>query len=382
MRAAEIEVRRQLAKAFAPVSRGRIGIELEWLVYRAHEPSRPVSAADVLAAVAGLVLPCRGVLSVEPGGQLELSSAPTTDPEALLLAVERDLHVLRHRMEQHGLTLVTLGLDPLRLPVRTLPGERYDRMEAHFGRHSPDGVVMMCSTASTQINVDFGEDAVRSWAQANALGPVLSALFANSPQNRSGIRSLASQRQRTWYHTDPARTSMPTGSTVAAWQDYALDAGVLSDVPRTRSLRALVDQVTTATVDEHVTCLFPPVRPRGFLELRCVDALPDSARRVAVALVWALLQDGPAGECAARACRRVGATWAASLGGGLGDERITAAADACLLAALPVLKARAPSLVRDCEEYLADLSGGALLARGHSRSLLPATELVAQSQQA
>ncbi|MGE5292309.1 MAG: glutamate-cysteine ligase family protein [Micromonosporaceae bacterium] len=224
---------------------GRVGVELEWLVHDAGNPSLPVPPERVAAALDGLdrpgALPARGCLTTEPGGQLELSSLPATSIGDCWMAATRDLAAIREAMQDAGLCLAGHGLDPFRPPVRFLDQPRYVAMEEFFDRTNPAGRVMMCSTASVQVCLDAGEDGTgkRSyewrWSVLHALGPVLVAAFANSPLQQGRPTGWRSTRQAVWGRLDPGRTRPPPGTHATrastdlrtAWAEYALDAQLL-----------------------------------------------------------------------------------------------------------------------------------------------------------
>ena len=252
----------------------RIGAEAEWLVFDAARPSRPVLATETAEVAGDVDLPAGGTVSVEPGGQLELSTHAFTSPEALRAAIEEDTGALARRFRRMGLVLVPLGLDPLRSPVPSLDAPRYVAMERHFRQESPQGVRMMASTAALQLSVDPGSAPLRCWRVLSAAAPLLSAVFANS-----GPPGSASARQRIWASTDPSRTTPVSTDDPQAWVDAVLDAWVMlragdgdvAPVACRRSFRTWLDDErdppTAADLAVHLTTMFPPIRPRGHLEV-------------------------------------------------------------------------------------------------------------------
>jgi len=140
----------------------RIGVELEWLVHDGRDPALPVDQRRMAAALDGLcspgALPGCGRLTTEPGGQLELSSAPAVGLAACVATTSEDLSTIRESVHSAGLVLAGEGLDPLRSPRRVLDLPRYAAMEEFFNRSGPWGQLMMCSTASVQVSVDAGEE--------------------------------------------------------------------------------------------------------------------------------------------------------------------------------------------------------------------------------
>jgi glutamate--cysteine ligase len=233
-------------------------------------------------------------------------------------------------------------------------------MEAYFDGLGGDGRRMMRETASVQVNVDADEG---GWRLLHSLAPVLAAMFANSPG--PGRRS---DRLGVWLRLDRTRCAPVGGSSMAAaWVDYALAARVMFvragpaayapvDGPMT-----LADWVCSGhplgypTADDvayHLTTLFPPVRPRGWLELRFLDALPSPWWQAAVAITAALLDDPGASAVAALACRGAAELWSEAAQFGVSHPLLGDAADACVRAALPVVDpALAPVVADFAERY-------------------------------
>jgi gamma-glutamylcysteine synthetase len=201
---------------------GRVGVELEWLVRVNGDAAAPAGHERVTRALAELTeageLPGGGRLTIEPGGQVEISSAPATGIGSCVTQAGRDLAAVREALRGAGLTLAGLGVDPYRLPARVLDLPRYAAMEQFFDRGGPWGRVMMCSTASVQVCVDAGcdDDGYSGfrwrWRLLHALGPVLVAAFANSPLRAGRLTGWKSTRQAVWAQLDPGRTRAPAGA--------------------------------------------------------------------------------------------------------------------------------------------------------------------------
>ncbi|HEX6756263.1 MAG TPA: ergothioneine biosynthesis glutamate--cysteine ligase EgtA [Mycobacteriales bacterium] len=298
----------------------RVGVEIEWLVHDAEHPEAPVPVERLREALADpFDPPLAGVLSTEPGGQLELSSPPAPLAECLA-RTSADASRLAGRLAAHGLRLAGIGHDPYRPPVRLTDDPRYAAMERTFDRRGPDGRRMMCSTASVQVCLDAGADEADLAARWDALHrwvPVLVALFAHSPLAAGRPTGWRSVRDRVWANIDPSRTSAPRGPDPrGAYARWALDAELLVvrragapwNAPPGLTFRDWLrgrhpdgaGPPTLADLDYHLTTLFPPVRARGHLELRVVDAQPGDGWRVVVAVVAALLDD-PVARAAATA---------------------------------------------------------------------------------
>jgi glutamate--cysteine ligase len=326
----------------------RIGVELEWLV-------DPVGDQSVLSG-----LPHGGLVTREPGGQVELSSLPADDIATCIAAVETDMDALRAALALRGQTVLGGAFDDVREPVRFHPHPRYQAMEDYFDRDGPWGLRMMCCTASIQVNVDAGDEGegvtglLGRWNLAHRIGPVLVAAFANSPLIDGRPSGWKSTRQALLYRIDPSRVR-PMHDTDDLRRDfaqYALDARVLClrfdpparwTAPRDLTLRSWIrdghngTRPTAGDIRYHLTTLFPPVRPRGWLELRMIDQQHGDGW-IVPALVAATLMDDPA--CAAAAYEATAAicdggsqppwpVWLDAAHVGLGDPTLRAVADEC-----------------------------------------------------
>ena len=339
-------------------TRMRIGAEVEWLVFEAGQPVRPVTAAETVEAAGDEALPAGGTVSVEPGGQLELSTPALDAPGALVAAIEQDARVLAARFARVGLVMVPRGLDPLRPPRPSLDAPRYAAMERYFRRVSPEGVRMMASTAALQLSIDPGPTPLRCWRVLSAAAPLLSALFANSGPPGSG-----SARQRVWAATDPSRTAPVPTHDPQAWVDAVLDARVMlrahglsvAASGQRRSFRSWladdVDPPTAADLAVHLTTLFPPVRPRGHLEVRVIDAVPAPGRAAAVAAVWALATEEHIGAEVIRIAEEVPDLWPRSLVDGMSDLLVGEAGRWLLDAVAGAVGPEAPALARACRSW-------------------------------
>ena len=308
----------------------RVGVELEWLVRDARDPALPVPAERIFPAVADLTapavlpspaaLPTGSMLTTEPGGQLELSSAPADSLGECVTAVRREMTTLRETVRRASLALQGYGYDPLRSPRRVLQLPRYAAMEEFFDRTGPWGREMMCNTASVQVCLDAGLDIAATggyrwrWRLAHRIGPVLVAAFANSALRQGRLSGWRSTRQEVWGHLDPGRTLPPAtdGDPRDAYTAYSLDAELMLlrrpgspswVAPRGLTFRGWLrgdgNGERPPTVDDltyHLSTLFPPVRPRGHLELRMIDAQPGEGWIVPAAVAWALFEDPRAAD--------------------------------------------------------------------------------------
>ncbi|MFJ4782074.1 ergothioneine biosynthesis glutamate--cysteine ligase EgtA [Streptomyces sp. NPDC088794] len=348
-----------------------IGVEVEWLVHELRIPQLPVTPERLEAAYASLrTVPLKSALTVEPGGQLELSSPPAASLTECIATVSADLDAVRSALAEHDLGLVGVGQDPWHSPRRFLHEPRYDAMEACLDRTGPAGRAMMCTTASVQVCLDAGHEEPgplglgRRWWLAHQLGAVLVAAFANSPLATRRPTGWRSTRQLVWTEIGPGRAGGPAldGEPRESWARHVLDAPVMCvrrgegpwDVPEGLTFREWTRSgaprpPTREDLDYHISTLFPPVRPRGHLELRMIDAQPgDDGWIVPLAVTAALFDDPEAAETAYRtvkplAERAVGRPaphnplWLDAARYGLADPELREAAVTCFVAALEAL---------------------------------------------
>ncbi|MFD5101544.1 ergothioneine biosynthesis glutamate--cysteine ligase EgtA [Streptomyces albidochromogenes] len=362
---------------------GIVGVELEWFVHELHLPELPVEPARLEAALTALrALPLASALTVEPGGQLELSSAPAPSLTECVDSVSSDLDAVRAVLRSRDLGLTGIGTDPWHPPKRLLREPRYDAMEAYLDRAGPAGRAMMCSSASVQVCLDAGHEEPgplghgRRWLLAHLLGAVLSAAFANSPFQHGRRTGWRSTRQALWTDIEPGRSLAPPlhAEPRGAWTERVLDAPVMCvrggpgrswDVPDGLSFRSWIRSgsprpPTRADLDYHLTTLFPPVRPRGHLELRMIDAQPgENGWVVPLAVTTALFDDPAASEIAYRTVKPLAETagsppaprnplWINAARYGLADAELRAAAEICFDAALDALPRLGASTAVQC----------------------------------
>ena len=366
---------------------GRVGIELEFVVHqdgplpaRHLDPERLRRLFDDLDKQ-----PLDSSFTVEPGGQVELSSRPADDLPSVISVLERDLEVMTTTLSRHGARLIGTGIDPLPRPSRYLRGRRYEAMEQYFDRWGPAGRAMMRSTASVQVNVEAGrlgygpDDLRRRWDLLHTIGPTLAAMFSTSSRHPGADPAWAgaNHRQGIWLTLDPDRCRAPrirpTESLPDAWTRWVLDAPVAMirrpdrawTVPTGLTFRQWLREGRRAVPDApaptwedlryHLTTVFPPVRARGHLEVRYLDAQPGRYWRVPGAVVSALLDDEQAADAALAACTPVADHWWQAARTGLADTSLRRAAERVLTAAAEALdRAGGPA------RTLAELTAGYL----------------------
>jgi glutamate--cysteine ligase len=339
---------------------GRVGLEVEAHCYDPADPYRRPTwdeITDILKSVPAM--PGGSVITVEPGGAVELSGPPVNGVVPAIEAMTTDQAILRAAFARAGLGLVLLGADPLRPAKRINPGARYRAMEQFFkaSHTGVAGAAMMTSTASVQVNLDAGP--ATGWTErvrlAHALGPTLVAIAANSPLLGGSFSGWRSTRQRVWSQLDSARCGpilTASGDDPATdWARYALKAPVMlvhnppdgTAVPVMHYLpfadwadgRELLGgrRPTPYDLEYHLTTLFPPVRPRQWLEIRYLDSVPDAVWPAVAFTLVTLLDDPVAADIAAEAVEPVATAWDIAARVGLSDPRLYAAANRCVAAA-------------------------------------------------
>lgn len=264
-----------------------------------------------------------GGISLEPGGQFELSGAPQRDIHGTAAEMAEHMHVARKVGSALDIHFLGLGVTPLwqvaEMPA--MPKSRYAIMAPYMGRKGTLGTSMMFRSATVQTNVDFSSEAdmVRKLRVSLALQPVVTALFANSPFIDGRESGYLSYRSHIWLNTDPDRTGMlpfvfEEGFGFERYADYALDVPmyfVIRDGQYVNvageSFRSFLDGKLPQVPGEkpmikdwenHLSTLFPEVRLKQFLEMRGAD-MGDAASVSALSALWTgLLYDDVALEAA------------------------------------------------------------------------------------
>ncbi|SIT83169.1 glutamate--cysteine ligase [Pontibaca methylaminivorans] len=255
-------------------------------------------------------------ISLEPGGQLELSGAPLETIHETCDEVNQHLREVRDVAERIGVGFIGLGAAPIwtheQMPM--MPKGRYRLMTDYMDRVGTMGKSMMYRTCTVQVNLDFGSEAdmVQKFRVGLALQPVATALFANSPFFEGRPTGLKSWRSRVWRDLDADRTGMlpfvfDEGFGFEAYVDYALDVpmyfvyrdGAYIDALG-QSFRDFLRGELPALPGEkpmlsdwadHLTTIFPEVRIKRFMEMRGADGGPWR-RLCALPALWAgLLYD-------------------------------------------------------------------------------------------
>jgi len=254
-------------------------------------------------------LPTGGTLTFEPGGQLEYSSPACRSASSLLALLRSVVIPLRAAAATEGIDLLAVGIDPLNSAERApmlIHAKRYQRMADYLSRRGPAGARMMRQTAAFQVSVDFDDEPWLRWRVLNAATPYVVAIFANSPIYAGELTGHQSARADVWRNLDPARTGIPYDerAPVQAYLDFALAAPAILLPTMDGEYRPLGEWLTRANLSaeewqDHLSTLFPEVRPRGHLELRSADAIAPEWYAAPLALIVGILYDSRALRAAA-----------------------------------------------------------------------------------
>ena len=260
-------------------------------------------------------------ISLEPGGQFELSGAPLKTIHDICHETGAHLKETKAVADELGIGFLGLGFSPLwrREDVPVMPKGRYNIMRAYMPKVGGMGLDMMLRTCTVQANLDFASEAdmVAKFRVSLALQPVATALFANSPFTEGKPNGWLSYRGKVWTDTDADRTGLLSfvfedGFNFETYARYALDvpmyfvkrdgryvdlsgksfrafmAGELAEMPGQRP--TLTDWV------DHLSTVFPEVRLKTYLEMRGADSGPQSRICALPALWTGLLYDAAAQE--------------------------------------------------------------------------------------
>jgi glutamate--cysteine ligase len=238
-------------------------------------------------------------VSLEPGGQLELSGAPLRHIHETCDEVNAHLREVKSVADELGVGFIGLGAAPTWThdEMPRMPKGRYKLMTEYMTRVGTHGLQMMYRTCTVQVNLDFGSEAdmVKKLRVALALQPVATALFANSPFFEGRPNGHKSWRARIWRDLDADRTGMlpfvfEPGFGFEAWAEYALDVpmyfvyrdGTYIDATgqsfrdfMAGRLPALPGETPTLSDwADHLTTIFPEARIKKFIEMRGADGGP------------------------------------------------------------------------------------------------------------
>lgn len=267
-------------------------------------------------------------VSLEPGGQLELSGAPLETIHQTCDEVNDHLREVKSIADEIGVRFIGLGAAPIwshdQMPV--MPKGRYALMTDYMGRVGTSGTQMMYRTCTVQVNLDFASEAdmVQKLRVALALQPVATALFANSPFFDGKPNGHKSWRSQIWRHLDAARTGMlpfafEQGFGFEQYVDYVLDVPMYFVYRDGKYINALGQSFrdfmngrlpalpgetpTLSDWADHLTTVFPEARIKKYMEMRGADGGPWR-RLCALPALWVgLMYDQSALDAAWDLCK-------------------------------------------------------------------------------
>jgi glutamate--cysteine ligase len=235
-------------------------------------------------------------VSLEPGGQLELSGAPLENLHQTCRETNAHLDQCKEIAEELGISFLGLGFRPreTREDVPWMPKGRYKIMRAYMPKVGTMGLDMMLRTCTIQANLDFGSEAdmVKKFRVAQALQSVATALFANSPFTENKPNGYLSMRAHVWTDVDNDRSGLlkfmtEEGFGFERYVDYALDVPMYFVMREGKyidasgqsfrdflngKLPALPGEIPTVSDwEDHLTTLFPDVRIKRYMEVRGAD---------------------------------------------------------------------------------------------------------------
>lgn len=257
---------------------------------------KPVMEGDNVIALSG----DNGAnISLEPGGQFELSGAPVETLHQTCDEVQEHLRQIREVNKDLGVAMIGIGFHPSlrREDAPWMPKGRYKIMREYMPKKGSMGLDMMLRTCTVQVNLDFASEAdmARKMRIGMALQPVATALFANSPFREGEATGYVSLRSHVWTDVDNDRSGIlpfvfEDGFGFERYVDYALDVpmyfvardGKYIDASG-QSFRDFLDgklpalpgeKPTMGDWEDHTTTLFPEVRLKRFIEMRGADGGP------------------------------------------------------------------------------------------------------------
>ncbi len=240
----------------------------------------------------------KGTISLEPGGQLELSGAPIVNVHQTEAEIADHLAQVKTVGDELGIGMLAMGFTPdwAREDIHWMPKGRYKIMRAYMPKVGTMGIDMMIRTCTVQTNLDYASEAdmVKKLRVSLALQPVATALWANSPFTEGKPNGFLSNRGNIWRNTDSARTGMipfafEDGMGFERYVDYLLDVpmyfvyrdGYIDASGQSfrdylkGKLPALPGQIpTVADWMDHMSTAFPEARVKNYIELRGADAGP------------------------------------------------------------------------------------------------------------
>ncbi len=302
-----------------------VGIELEHLILYSDGGKRvPYSGEDGIESLlerlsasweekvfegdhlVGLSRVSEGIpetVTLEPGGQVELSCGPFSDISVALEYLDEFEDELKDALKDVGQMAVLMGYSPVEpaSEIELIPKKRYEIMDRHFAKIGAYGTCMMRGSAATQVSIDYADEAdmARKLRLATAISPIIAMMCDNTLMFEGELRSHYLIRTEIWNGTDQARCGIVPGSvdegfTFAKYAEWILDtpAVVAMDAEgnQTADERTFGEifadtPMTEADVRHALSMVFPDVRLNKYIELRVADSLPTRYAAALAALV-------------------------------------------------------------------------------------------------
>jgi len=255
-------------------------------------------------------------ITLEPGGQLELSGAPLRTSRETCSEFTRHVELVKRESRDLGIVWLALGIDPIHRidAIPKMPKGRYEIMASYLPQRGARALHMMFATATVQANFDYENEADMARKMRAAMGctPITSALFANAAISEGGPNGRASLRVAIWREVDPDRCGFldfvfRDDFGYRTYAEWALDVPMFFVVrdgtyrfARGTTFRQFMqsgfegEAATLADWDLHLTTLFPEIRLKRFIEVRGTDCVPPELICGVPALWKGLLYDSAA----------------------------------------------------------------------------------------
>lgn len=255
----------------------------------------------------------RASITLEPGGQLELSGEQWRDVHEAAAEFREHVRQVVQIGRELGLAFLGLGMQPVSRveEIEWVPKQRYRIMAPYMEKVGSLGHRMMKQTATVQVNIDYSseQDAMAKLRLGHALAPLLNAIFANSPLADGDLNGYLSFRGHVWTDTDPQRCGLlpfvfSREPSFADYVNYALDVPMYFIVRGDRWIDMTAftfrqfwqhgwndERPTLADWNAHLTTLFPEARMKRYIEIRSVDSQPPELMLAVPALVKGIFYD-------------------------------------------------------------------------------------------
>lgn len=294
------------------------------MLYESSHCQRSLFEPDKKLEVPRLTSKSGGLVTFEPGGQVEYSSSVDPDLSKVIRELIANMLELERILSTDDVNFFYGAINPWQTVEEVglkMKKPRYRAMDRYFQTIGPYGQQMMRLSGSLQVNLDFGnpETSRKRWLAANLISPISCAIFGNSPLVSGKVSGAKSYRSITWQHLDRSRTGFPhlriddwtTKTCVEQYLEFALNAwvfllpdkeGFMGYRENGITFRQWLDSgyngyyPSIEDWESHLTTLFPEVRPKGFLECRFIDGQSRPCWAVPAIITTVLIYDEPSME--------------------------------------------------------------------------------------